>query len=123
MRAGNTRLVNITVLLRTNLVGVLTGSWHPHSPLTVGVHVSELVTNRRIRSIDNQANPPDPLHSVHGKTQIVLDYDVVGGADRPLTDVLGDEEEVVPVPLGDGVVQHGAGRRVVQLLAEPKDQK
>ena len=42
----------------------------------------------------------------------------MGGSDGALADVLGHEEEVVPVPLGHGVVQHGAGGRVVLLLAE-----
>ena len=90
-------------------MSVLTGSGHPHSSRPVEVHVGQLVTeNEKIsKSNSTRANKvPDPLHGVHGEAQAVGDDDVVGGRDGALADVLGDEEEVVPVPPGDGVVQH-----------------
>ena len=90
-------------------MSVLTGSGHPHSPRPVEVHVGQLVTENEKISKSNRTRAnlvPDPLHGVHGEAQAVGDDDVVGGRDGALTDVLGDEEEVVPVPPGDGVVQH-----------------
>ena len=109
------------------LVSVLAGSGHPHSPRPVEVHVSQLVTENKNRSKSNLTRVnkllPDPLHGVHGESQAVVDDDVVGGGDGALADVLGDEEEVVPVPLGDGVVQHGPGGRIVQLLPHPDRNK
>ena len=56
------------------------------------------------------------LYSVDGKIKRVVDDDVVGGGDGALAHVLGDEEEVVPIPPGDGVVHHSPGRRIFQLL-------
>ena len=64
---------------------------------------------------------PDPLHGVHWKLQTVGDDNVVGGGDGALAHVLGDEEEVVPVPPGDSVVQHAPWWRIVQLLPCPED--
>ena len=89
--------------------------------------MSQLVTENKKISKSNltRANKllPDPLHGVHGESQAVVDDDIVGGGDGALADVLGDEEEVVPVPLGDGVVQHGPGGRIVQLLPHPDRNK
>ena len=88
--------------------------------------MGQLVTeNEKIsKSNSTRANlVPNPLHGVHGEAQAVGDDDVVGGGDGALADVLGDEEEVVPVPLGDGVVQHGPGGRIVQLLPHPERNK
>ena len=45
-----------------------------------------------------------------------MDDNVVGGGDSALADVLRHQEEVVPIPLGDCVVNNGAGWRIVQLL-------
>ena len=45
-----------------------------------------------------------------------MDDNVVGGGDSALADVLRHQEEVVPIPLGDCVVNNGAGGRIVQLL-------
>ena len=108
-------------------MSVLAGSGHPHSPRPVEVHVSQLVTENEKISKSNLTRVnnllPDPLHGVHGESQAVGDDDVVGGRDGALADVLGDEEEVVPVPLGDGVVQHGPGGRIVQLLPHPDRNK
>ena len=42
-----------------------------------------------------------------------LDDDVVGGGDGAHVDVLGDEEEVLVGEPRHGVVQHGAGGRVL----------
>ena len=47
-----------------------------------------------------------------------MDDHVVRGGHGALADMLRHQEEVVEVPLGDGVVENGSGRRVVQLLAD-----
>ena len=108
-------------------MSILAGSWHPHSPGPVEIHVGQLVTenNSQVRHKHNQNynKLPDPLHGVHRKPQAVSHDDVVGGRDGALADVLRDEEEVVVVPPGHGVVQHGARRRVVQLLPHPDNNK
>ena len=111
-------------------MSVLTGSRHPHSPGPIEVHMGQLVTEeeKEISTIkhehaQNNNDLPDPLDGVHGEPQAVKavgDHDVVGGRDRALADVLRDEEEVVPFLPGDGVVQHGARRGVVQLLPYPE---
>ena len=103
---------------------VLTGSRHPDSPWPVEVHVGEFVTKRE-EGINNKEPSqnnilPDPLDGVHGEPQAVTEDDVVGGRDGALAHVLGDEEEVVVVPPGDGVVQHRPGGRIVQLLPHPE---
>ena len=107
-------------------MSVLTGSGHPDSPWPVEVHVGQLVAEKKkgistmkLKHAQNTNDLPDPLDGVHREpqaVQAVVDQDVVGGGDRALADVLRDEEEVVPLPPGDGVVQHGAGRGVLQLL-------
>ena len=111
-------------------MSVLTGSRHPHSPRPVEVHVGQLVAEKKkgISSIklnhgQNTNDLPDPLDGVHREPQAVQtvgDQDVVGGGDRALAHVLRDQEEVVPLPPGHGVVQHGARRGVVQLLPHPE---
>ena len=76
----------------------------------------------KLKHAQNTNDLPDPLDGVHREpqaVQAVVDQDVVGGGDRALADVLRDEEEVVPLPPGDGVVQHRPGRRIVQLLPHP----
>ena len=57
------------------------------------------------------------LDSVDGKVKRVVDDDIMGGGDGALAYVLRHQEEVVPVPLSDGVVDDGAGWRIVQLLS------
>ena len=58
------------------------------------------------------------LDRVDGKIEGVVDDDIVRGGHGALADMLRHQEEVVEVPLGDGVVENGSGRRVVQLLAD-----
>ena len=58
------------------------------------------------------------LDRVDGKIEGVVDDDIVRGGHGALADMLRHQEEVVEVPLGDGVVEDGSGRRVIQLLAD-----
>jgi len=72
------------------LVSVLAGSWNPHGAWPVVVHVSEFVG--------------ELLHHAGAQPARVVHHDVVGRTNRALPQVLGDEEEVIPIPPGDGVI-------------------
>ena len=56
------------------------------------------------------------LNCVYWKIQCVMDDNVVGWRHGSLPHVLRHEEEVVPVPLGDRVIEDCARRRIVQFL-------
>ena len=104
-------------------MGVLAWRGHPHCAWPVVVHVRQLVA--------------DLLQDVRLQACVVVDHDVVGRGHRALSicrdklsarnrlsafisdlsDMLRDQEEVEPVPLGDSVVQHCPRGRVVGVLA------
>lgn len=80
------------------LAGVLAGAGHPHGAKPVIVHAGELMGY--------------PLHKVHGQLHTVVHHHVMHGEHGILT----DKEEVAPVPLGVGEVQHGNKGGIVQLF-------
>ena len=57
-----------------------------------------------------------PLHMVRGELASVIHHHIVSWRDGTLSNVLANEEEVVPVRSGDGVIHDATRGRILKIV-------
>ena len=87
---------------------VLARRWDAHGSRPIIIHVGHLVG--------------ETLHVIGRQLEVVVHADVVCGSDGALAHVLRDEQEIVEVALGDGMIHDRSGRGIIQPLGSLHEQ-